>query len=1682
MWPALLLDNAEGHSALLSLVAAAPEDVGFQLPPLDVPDADAYQIVGYLGQGRVCDVSAKLWASEWHVPRPVIVTTPVITPLSQGPLEPHIMQGLVAALQGLHNLHIVHGDVEPKHFGEDAEGRANLIDLDCARKMSAVEDSLTSYHAFRGTLGYADDEIHDLIIAAQKAGSSSQQRLAAALLYAEPDSAQGDCWALPTSLSMASTLPSLVPRAYQTELYEEALGGNIIAYMDTGTGKTLISVLLIKATIAKLPPNAKASKVIFLVPTVGLVSQQGMVLQQQTPFNIGKFHGSMGTDLWKHADWQAQMAKFDCMVMTYQVFLNALTSAFVQMTSIALLVVDECHHCKKLSPLNQIFKNFYHTVQPITDRPHVFGMTASPLDQKTRKNDIKAQAFIKELEGNMGCKVVTVADRNTVTDSVPLPTESLLPYPSALLHVETVEAVGKLDRVAEILRVEAVRVQRQTDLSRLKRAGLQAEANGRLIIDEEKSNTESLTMARAVTSVSHILCSLGPYCAALALAAVMGPRAKTFAGQLQAFAEDMQLEFYPSGGRQMSPEDGDQDASELAAQELSDAEEGLVICTQLKMAVEVVMELMNPYVENPEPLEPSPSSDWLGWEKEGMQGTKWCGIIFAERKMTVYVLQKLLAAIPSLSFLRTGALMGAGGRLSAMAPTAKANEGILMQLKEGDLDLVVATAMAEEGLDIIQCQMVLRFDLPKRAVEFIQSRGRARAQDSRLFLMVESGNAQELTLIDECRRAEHIMRTEAGTRVDDMVEDLEDQEEPVPAHPPGLEPLGEHYMVPATGAFLTLADAKSRLFHFCAKLPSDKYSQHAMRPRFSTERIDNPPGFQSLVLLPSNCPVRQVQGNHHTTKSAAQASACLQALGQLHEEGALTDHLVPDCQRGISGQSEEDLVEEDSTGTPRSDPLPAAASLQMRTPAALLHPGMQQASSHTMQVYVLVWCDGSQPRLEGDFGLGIDLPSLALLSPAVLPPLPPVPPPQDTTGKHSKAPLVNLEHVGEMQVTCDEMLVLQRSHRNLVRYSAHPRAAFEAPDNASPISCPRSPSSEEEPEDSIFSGLWAVPVKPASGEQQSVDPSSSVCPELDWAVIDQAATGPVPIDWRESDHEAINERLAGAVILSCYGNRLLYRFRRMRPDLCPDDTLEGFNAMDGRILSYTAYYEERYGITGLDAKQPLMEVTHYDRKLSAPSEPVQLLPEICVVMPATHALLLYSRVLVPRVLWWVCSCLTALELQQQLRTLQSCSLQQVIEALMPNRCQEFMSLERLEILGDAVLKFHASWHLYSANARAHEGQLTAWRHAIVSNESLVRMACSMDDQGGLQPFINHPCSSLDFSHGRPEGMIGNLRIKVVADCLEALIGAAHEGGGPDAALALLQEMSIIPEEASLLCPAPSPKNGKCSFMLRQLQEKIGYKFNSLPLADEAVTHCSSTDAGVPCYQRLEYLGDAVLDFMLTRHFVAIHKGCGPGVLHDLRSDDEAHENGDAANGVAANGDEATEATEALTAQRKAEAQRRVIDAAVNDISFGREGMEPPPKALGDMVEAIIGAVFIDSAGDLNATWQVVSHLFGLLPTPQTVTLHPVRQLGEFAAKRGQQLMFQIEALKHRPGTPCPTGRPENGPSLTMCTCVAVNAMIGGVAVGRCECARSRRAGKLAAADAALQSWNTPDSLPTRRFI
>lgn len=53
------------------------------------------------------------------------------------------------------------------------------------------------------------------------------------------------------------------------------------------------------------------------------------------------------------------------------------------------------------------------------------------------------------------------------------------------------------------------------------------------------------------------------------------------------------------------------------------------------------------------------------------------------------------------------------------------------------MNLLVATNVAEEGLDIQTCCLVVRFDLPETVASFIQSRGRARMTISEYVFLVE---------------------------------------------------------------------------------------------------------------------------------------------------------------------------------------------------------------------------------------------------------------------------------------------------------------------------------------------------------------------------------------------------------------------------------------------------------------------------------------------------------------------------------------------------------------------------------------------------------------------------------------------------------------------------------------------------------------------------------------------------------------------------------------------------------------------------------------------------------------------------------------------------------------------------------------------------------------------------------
>ncbi len=53
--------------------------------------------------------------------------------------------------------------------------------------------------------------------------------------------------------------------------------------------------------------------------------------------------------------------------------------------------------------------------------------------------------------------------------------------------------------------------------------------------------------------------------------------------------------------------------------------------------------------------------------------------------------------------------------------------------------------------------------------------------------------------------------------------------------------------------------------------------------------------------------------------------------------------------------------------------------------------------------------------------------------------------------------------------------------------------------------------------------------------------------------------------------------------------------------------------------------------------------------------------------------------------------------------------------------------------------------------------------------------------------------------------------------------------------------------------------------LRQVQEQIGHQFKETGLLDRALSHSSLGNVGLPNYERLEFLGDAILGFLVAEH-------------------------------------------------------------------------------------------------------------------------------------------------------------------------------------------------------------------------
>lgn len=309
----------------------------------------------------------------------------------------------------------------------------------------------------------------------------------------------------------------------------------------------------------------------------------------------------------------------------------------------------------------------------------------------------------------------------------------------------------------------------------------------------------------------------------------------------------------------------------------------------------------------------------------------------------------------------------------------KQQQAIVAKFHSGEHNVLIATKVAEEGLDFRACNLVVRFDalttvtgyvetfqLCQEKVEealtlshtlsYIQSRGRARAADARYVVLAAQGSL-------EASRYRHFVQQEVELQglYADRTDEPDEQAEP------DLDNLPT-YTTPR-GALLSHGSAISTLSGFCQILKVDEFTP-LQKPTFAIAAGLG--GWVAELRVPKNAALSE-----HTfvsasmpTRRAAKQNAAFQACIALHGAGALNDHLLP-----LRASRSEDAQEDVDGRT--LDRRPLAPNLEVQ----LVNPFGNVYALSTAHIYVFEVSTRPPSRIAMVCGVEVEVPPRTLYGP-----------------------------------------------------------------------------------------------------------------------------------------------------------------------------------------------------------------------------------------------------------------------------------------------------------------------------------------------------------------------------------------------------------------------------------------------------------------------------------------------------------------------------------------------------------------------------------------------------------------------------------------------------------------------------------------------------------------------------
>ncbi|KMT03583.1 hypothetical protein BVRB_8g192580 [Beta vulgaris subsp. vulgaris] len=1312
--------------------------------------------------------------------------------------------------------------------------------------------------------------------------------------------------------------PKTIARKYQLELARKAFEENVIVVLETGCGKTLIAILLM-CDMAHLINNPLKNVCVFLAPTVVLVRQQARVIEQFTDFNVGVYSGDDAKHLKTHVAWERELEQYEVLVMTPQVLLRSLCHCFIKMERIALLIFDECHYAQKESnhPYAEIMKVFYD--MKVAQVPRIFGMTASPICGKG--------ASINSLQALLHAKVYTVNDKRELETVVVSPVVEVYYYSAKEKLLNSHKKCS--DKLEEIKRqCTSVLYRTGDDPSRVQ-------------------NTKKL-LQRLHNNMVFSLTSLGLWGALQACHILLNgdgwERNELIDAKGNSSDDFLQNEYLT------------QTACLLDMECKNDVAEGTtdMLCNNLLR----------------EPFFSQKVLRLVGILSNFRSRPDMKCIIFVNRIIVARSLAYILGKIKVLSAWKCNYLVGVHSKRMSRNTMYQ----ILEEFRSGELNLLVATKVGEEGLDIQTCCLVIRFDLPETLASFIQSRGRARMPQSEYAFLVDSENEREMNLMDSFRKEEDLMNMDIRDRKPNGV--IADFNEEV-------------YSVDSTGATISAQSSVSLLYHYCSKLPHDEY----YNPTPEVFNVDDTEGTICHIILPSNAPIHHIVSAPQSSMEAAKKDACLRACKELHQVGALTEYLLPE-QDNVREEANLDSSESDST----EDEDSPFELQEMVVPAALKEPWSDVDTCVCLNSYFIRFKPEPHDRLYKEFGLFVKSPLPCEAERMKV----------DLHLAHGRSVLTDLVPSGVSEFKKQEMLLALNFQEMCLKIIL----------DRSEFMCGHVPLKNNKVSESNSSIFYLVlPVIP-----QECGKSISV----DWMVIRRCLSSPIfaPHGHLVGTRITLDSCLQladGPASVNDILNSLIYVSYKKSfffvSQILPDKN--GFS-LHNSSRSHIEHLSGSFGIHLAHPGQPLLQAKQlfclhnllHDRKKGNPGSReldehfFELPPELCEIKIIGFSKDLGSSLsLLPSIMHRLENVLVAIELKDILSKSFAegtvVTAERVLEALTTEQCHERFSLERLEVLGDAFLKLAIKNKLqgYIRDQEFDPGQFFALGRpcSIIctkQTESLIHCDSEVNLRNGID---NRQLRCSKNHHW--------LTKKTIADVVEALIGAYIVDSGFKAAIAFLRWFGIQVEfEVSQVCRAWTASSRFMSLAnqinIPDIEGIAGHRFVHKGVVLQAFVHPSYNRHGGGCYQRLEFLGDAVLDYLITSYLYTVFPELKPGQLTDLRSS------------LVNNSSFAQVAASGLYKYILCENNNlcAAIDKYVNFIrkpASERHLLEEPPcpKALGDLVESCIGAILLDTGFDLNHVWKVMLSFLNPTMRFSNLQLSPIRELLELCQYHGWDSKF-----------------------------------------------------------------------------